>query len=57
MAKPRVFISRAIPDQGLDLLTEECDAEVWSKELPPTRKELLKKVSGMEGVLSYGCSW
>lgn len=52
MTKPKVFITRAIPDQGLDILNESCDTEVWPKELPPNRNELLKNVTGMEGLLS-----
>jgi D-3-phosphoglycerate dehydrogenase len=52
MAKPRVFVTRLIPDQGLDLVREACDAEIWEDELPPPRDVLLKKVTDKEGVLS-----
>ena len=52
MAKPKVFVTRIIPDKGLDLVKEFCDADVWDGELPPPRDEILKRVRGMDGLLS-----
>ncbi len=52
MAKPKVFVSRVIPERGLRLITEACDAEVWTEELPPPRDVLLEKVRDCEGLLS-----
>ena len=52
MTKPRVFVSRIIPNKGLDLIKEFCDAEIWPEELPPAREILLQKVRGVDGLLS-----
>ena len=52
MAKPKVFVTRGIYDEGLDLLKEKCDVEVWPGELPPPRDVLLEKVEDVEGLLS-----
>lgn len=49
--KPKVFVSRIIPDQGLDLVKEFCNAEIWEDELPPPREALLSKVKDVEGLL------
>ena len=49
--KPKVFVSRIIPDQGLDLVKEFCDADIWEGELPPPRDVLLSKVKDVEGLL------
>jgi len=49
--KPKVFVARPIPDQGLDLVKECCDAEIWEGELPPPRDVLLSKVKDLEGLL------
>lgn len=49
--KPKVFVSRPIPAQGLDLVKEYCDAEIWEGELPPPRDVLLSKVKDIEGLL------
>jgi lactate dehydrogenase-like 2-hydroxyacid dehydrogenase len=52
MGKPRVFVTRSIPDGGLDLVREACEAEVWPGEGPPPREVLLEKVRGVDGLLS-----
>ena len=28
--KPHVFVSRIIPDAGLNLIRQHCDAEIWA---------------------------
>ena len=49
--KPKVFVSRPIPAQGLDLVKGSCDAEIWEGELPPPRDVLLSEVKDIEGLL------
>lgn len=51
MGKPTVFVTRLIPEAGLKLVTDYCDAEVWEDELPPTRDTLLDRVEGVDGLL------
>ena len=51
MSKPRVFVTRMIPDGGLALIRTACDADVWPEELPPARPVLLEKVRGIDGLL------
>jgi glyoxylate reductase len=51
MSKPRVFITRIILENGLELVRSFCEAEVWPDELPPSRQEILKAVRGVEGLL------
>jgi lactate dehydrogenase-like 2-hydroxyacid dehydrogenase len=50
--RPKVFVARRIPSDGLDLVTDACDAVVWPDELPPPREELLRAVEGCDGVLT-----
>ena len=52
MEKPKVFVTRAIPDRGLDVIKNFCDADVWTDELPPSRKVLLERVRGVDGIVS-----
>jgi len=52
MSKPRVYVTRLIPDEGLQAILAACDAEVWEGELPPPREMLLEKIKGKEGLLS-----
>jgi lactate dehydrogenase-like 2-hydroxyacid dehydrogenase len=51
-ARPRVFVSRLIPEEGLAKVRAACDADVWPDELPPPRDELLRRVAGCDGVLT-----
>jgi len=50
--RPRVFVTRVIPDAGLAPVRRATDAEVWPDELPPARDVLLEKVRGVDGLLS-----
>lgn len=49
--KPRVFVTRRIPEQGLGLVERACQTSVWPGELPPSRDELLRRVAGLDGLL------
>ncbi len=51
-AKPRVFVSRRIPQVGLDLIEPHCHAEVWPDHLPPTCDVLREKIRDCEGLIS-----
>ena len=51
MSKPKVFVTRAIPEKGLGIIREFCDVDLWQEELPPSREELLKRVQGVDGLL------
>ena len=50
--RPRVFVSRRIPDDGLEPILAGADATVWPDELPPPRDALLHAIEGMDGVLT-----
>ncbi len=52
MGKPRVFVSRLIPDEGMALIRESCDADIWPAALPPPRQGVLGRVRGVDGILS-----
>jgi glyoxylate reductase len=50
--RPRVLVTRVIPDEGLDPVNEACDVDLWADELPPPRDELLRRAAGTDGILS-----
>ena len=52
MSKPKVFITRRIPDPGLNMIYEECEVDLWDKDLPPTKDEMLQHVPGVDGLLT-----
>ncbi len=49
---PRVFVTRVIPEEGLAMLRETAETEVWQDELPPPYVTLLEKVKNVDGLLS-----
>jgi len=51
MSKPKVFVTRAIPDKGFDMIRDFCEVDLWPEELPPGRAELLQHVRGVDGLL------
>jgi glyoxylate reductase len=50
--RPRVFVARRIPEEGLAPLREVCQLVVWEDELPPPREALLAAVAGCQGVIT-----
>ncbi len=52
MQKPKIFLTRRIPQAGIDLLEKEADVQVWPDELPPTYIVLLESVRGATGLVT-----
>ena len=50
--KPKVFVTRPLPNEAMDKIQSACDAKVWEHELPPSRNALLRNVADIEGLLS-----
>ncbi|MFC2025449.1 2-hydroxyacid dehydrogenase [Chloroflexota bacterium] len=52
MPKPKVFVTRKIAQEALDIIASSTDMELWEAELPPPRDVLLDKVQTIKGLLS-----
>jgi glyoxylate reductase len=52
VTRPKVFVSRVIPEEGLARVRDATDATVWTDELPPPRDQLLAAVEGCDGILT-----
>jgi glyoxylate reductase len=52
MAKPKVFVTRRIPDEGLAMICDVAEMQVWEDELPPPRDVLLREVRESDGLVS-----
>jgi glyoxylate reductase len=50
--RPKAFVARRLPEDGLQLVREACDMDLWEDELPPPRDELLRRIAGVDGVLT-----
>jgi lactate dehydrogenase-like 2-hydroxyacid dehydrogenase len=52
MHRPSVYVTRAIPDAGLDVLRPHGDVAVNLHDRPPSRGELLAAVRGCDGLVA-----
>jgi glyoxylate reductase len=48
----RIFVTRKIPDEGLDLIMEKYDVDVWVDEVPPTTEEIITRASNCSGIIT-----
>lgn len=53
MNKPRIFVTRPVPDIGLEMIREkgENTIEVWPEPLPPSYDALIQKTRGIDALL------
>jgi glyoxylate reductase len=52
MTRPKVFVSRRIPDEGLNAIRAACDVDLWPDQLPPPADELKRRVRDCDGLVS-----
>lgn len=52
LSRPRVFVTRNLPGNALDLLREACEVAVWPDELPPPADELRREAAAAHGLLT-----
>lgn len=50
--KPRVFVTRLLPETGLQRIRQACDAEVWPGPLPPPAEVLRRNIVDCDGLVS-----
>jgi glyoxylate reductase len=50
--KPKIFVTRRIPEVGLDAIKQACDGEVWPDALPPTYAIIRQKIAACEGLVA-----
>ena len=48
--KPKVLITRRVPQPGIDLVAAHCDVELWDSDLPIPRPALLEKVADKDAL-------
>ncbi len=51
MPESRVFVTRVVPDAGLEKIHAASEAEVWEGEKPPSYEALLEKIVGLDGLV------
>jgi len=52
MLKPKVYVTREIPEKGLKTIKERFDAEVWPEYGPPPKEVIVEKVGNVDAIVS-----
>ncbi|MEM3566571.1 MAG: glyoxylate reductase [Candidatus Bathyarchaeia archaeon] len=52
MAKPKVYVTRELPERGMKIIRERFDAEVWPEYGPPPKKEIIKKAKDVDALVT-----
>ncbi|MFO7849279.1 MAG: D-glycerate dehydrogenase [Spirochaetia bacterium] len=51
MSRLKVFVTRKIPQEGIDMLKEQCDLEIYDQDHPVPREVLIEKIRSCDGIL------
>ncbi len=49
--RPRVLVTRLIPEAGIKKVREHCEVTQWTEDMPAAYERLLELVHGMDGLL------
>jgi glyoxylate reductase len=52
MPKPKVYVTRELPERGLNLIRRYFDAEVWPEYAPPPKKVIIDKAKNVDALAS-----
>lgn len=50
MVKPKVYVTREMPERGLRIIKQKFDAEVWSDYAPPPKKLIIEKAAEVDAL-------
>jgi len=50
MSKPKVYVTRELPERGLKIIMEHFDAEVWTEYAPPPKKVIIDKAKNVDAL-------
>lgn len=52
MSKPKVYVTREIPESGLKMIKEHFDAEMWPEYSPSPKEVIIEKVRNVDALVS-----
>lgn len=52
MPKPKVYVTRELPERGLQLIKKHFDTEVWPEYAPPPKKTILEKAKNVDALVT-----
>src|SRR4030042_1956426 len=51
MPKPKIYITRELPERGLNIIKKYFDAEVWPEYAPPPKKTIIEKAKNVDALV------
>lgn len=52
MQKPKLYVTRELPERGLRIIKERFEAEVWPEYVPPPKKVIVEKAAKVEALVT-----
>jgi len=52
MAKPKVYVTRELPERGMKIIRERFEAEVWPEYGPPPKEEIVRKARDVDALVT-----
>jgi glyoxylate reductase len=52
MSKPKAYVTRMLPERGLNIIKKNFETEVWQDYAPPPRNVLLEKVKNVDALVT-----
>ncbi|WAR10221.1 GRHPR-like protein [Mya arenaria] len=49
-SRPKVFVTRRVPEDGINLLKEHCEVSQWNSDDAITREELIRGIKGVDAL-------
>jgi len=50
MPKPKIYVTRELPERGLKIISQYFDAEVWKEYAPPPKQVIIEKAKNVEAL-------
>jgi glyoxylate reductase len=52
MAKPKVYVTRELPERGMKIIRERFEAEVWPEYGPPPKETIIEKARDVDALVT-----
>jgi glyoxylate reductase len=53
MPKPKIYVTRELPERGLKIIKEHFDSEAWPEYAPPPKEVIMEKVRDVDALASF----
>lgn len=50
-SRKRIYVTRKLPEEAMNLLESNFEVEIWSNEMPPSKDVIIEKVKNVDGLI------